>query len=120
MEVLGSGHGSIAREGVDHTRVGCDRGTPTEELGQQENDQQQKSSSVAHRVQENLDDGISRFSVKDTVEILDSKGECKEVSESSNKRDTDSHHDSDWSSNIGVHGLLRHVGRGIITGHGEL
>lgn len=120
MEVLGSGHGSITREGVDHTRIGCDRGTTTEELGQQEDDQQQKCPSVTNRVQEDLDNRVSRIRVEDTVEILDSKGKRKEVSESSNKGDTDSHHDSDWSSNIGVHGLLGHVGRGIITGHGEL
>lgn len=48
VEVLRARHGSITREGVDHARVGGDRGASTEELGQQQDDQQQQRSSITH------------------------------------------------------------------------
>jgi len=120
VQVLGSRHGSITRESIDHTRVGCDRGVTAEELSQQQDAKQQHSARLAHSIQKDLSDGVSCSGVQDVVNVLNTKSQSQQVGETGHKGDSNGHQDANRSCNIGILGLLRHMSGSIITSHGEL
>lgn len=107
--VRGEGETTITGKGVEHARVGSDGSNTTEETSKDDEEDEDASSGLSGTVDKDLGGSSQGRETGDFV-VLNTKGQGKGQAETNADGGKDRHENAAGSVDIGLFGLLGHVG----------